>query len=302
MVGGDHVDGALPQAGNNGMYVLSGAQGRIDPGQRPLGEHLVLGERKVLGTGLAGDSDPFFLHLPDNFHASGGGHMADMDAGPRLLGQHGVPHHHNLLRDGRPPLQPELAGNAALVYRPAGHHRRILAVAQHGHLQLPGPDEHIPHQVGVVHVVSVVRQGDGPCLLKGLGVGGLLPQQPLGQGGDGIDPHSVGLSPPVQHIFHLLRAVHRRAGVGHAGHRGDAPPGGGGAAGEDVLLVGQPRVPEMDVHIHQPRGHRQSGGVDGAVSLHGHAPLQHADPAVFRQNVLEQHRPRHRMDHPSVFD
>ena len=175
-------------------------------------------------------------------------------------------------------------------------------MAQHGHLQLPGPDEHIPHQVGVVHVVSVVRQGDGPCLLKGLGVGGLLPQQPLGQGGDGIDPHSVGLSPPVQHIFHLLRAVHRRAGVGHAGHRGDAPPGGGGAAGEDVLLVGQPRVPEMDVHIHQSRGHRQSGGVDGAVSLHGHAPLQHADPAVFRQNVLEQHRPRHRMDHPSVFD
>ena len=104
-------------------------------------------------------------------------------------------------------------------------------MAQNGQLQLVGPDQHVAHQVGVVHVVSVVRQGDGPCRLQGLGVGGLLPPQAQGQGRHGIHSHAVGLSGPLSHIFHLFGAVYRRAGVGHTGHGGHAAPGGGLAAG-----------------------------------------------------------------------
>ena len=175
-------------------------------------------------------------------------------------------------------------------------------MAQHRHFQLPGPDEHIPHEVGVVYVAAVVGQGNRPCRLQGLGIGGFLPAQAQGQGGDGVYPHAVGRFRPVQHIFDLLGAVHRRAGVGHAGHGGDAPPGGGGAAGEDVLLISKPGVPQVDVHIHQPGGHHQPGGVDGPVGLAGQAVLHQSDPSVLQQHVLKLDVSRNRVDHPAVFN
>ena len=164
MVGGDDIDGAVLQSGQNALHVLTGAQGGIDPGHRALGEYLVLGEPEILGAGLTGQVDALLLHLADDVYAAGGGHVADVDVGPGLLGQHGIPHDHQLLGNSRSALQPQLAGYAALVHRPTLYHRGILAVAQHGHIQTAGPDQHVPHQIGVVHVAAVVRQGDGPRL------------------------------------------------------------------------------------------------------------------------------------------
>ena len=303
MVGGDGINGPVPQSGDDAVHVLPGAQGGIDPGQRPLGEHLILGEGEVLRAGLAGEGDPLLLfHLADDVHAPGGGDVADVDMGPGLLRQHGVPHDHDLLGDGGPALQPQLAGDAPLVHRPPGHHGGVLAVAQHRHIQLPGPDEHVPEQVGVVHVVAVIGQGGGSRLLQGLRVGGLLPQQALGHRRHREDVHPAALLGPAEHIAHLLRAVHRGAGVGHAGQGGDPAPGGGGAAGDDILLVGEAGVPQVYVHIHQARADHQPRGVHHLVRLPLQAPLQQGDPSVLDQNILQQDGVRHRMDHPSMFD
>ena len=56
------------------------------------------------------------------------------------------------------------------------------------------------------------------------------------------------------------------------------------------------------MHIHQPRGHHQPGGVDHLVGLTVQAALQQAHPAVLRQNVLKQDGPRDWVDHPPIFN
>ena len=55
VVGGDDVDCAVLQSGDDALHVLGGAQGRIDPGHGTLGEDLVLGEPGHIFKGGAGD-------------------------------------------------------------------------------------------------------------------------------------------------------------------------------------------------------------------------------------------------------
>ena len=92
VVGGDGVDGAVLQPGDDALDVLGGAQRRVHPGHGALGEHLVLGEGEVLGAGLTGEGDPPLLHPAHDIHRLGGGYVTDVHMGPGLLGQHGVPH------------------------------------------------------------------------------------------------------------------------------------------------------------------------------------------------------------------
>ena len=63
-------------------------------------------------------------------------------------------------------------------------------------------------------------------------------------------------------------------------------PGGGGAAGEDVLLIGEARVPQVDVRVYQPRADRKAPAVDALglrrVQLGGNG----GNHAVFNQYIL----------------
>ena len=237
MVGGDGVDGAVLESGDDGLHILLGPQGGIDAGYGALGEDLILGEGEVLGAGLTGDVDALLLELPDDVHTAGGGDVADVDGGPRLLGEHGVPHDHQLLGDGGAAREIQSPGDPPLVDGVIAHHIGILAVGEDGESQPFGADEGIPHQVGVLDGHTVVGEGHSARLLQGLAVGEGLPLLPHGDGADGPHPHPAGLSGPAEDVADLFGAVHGGLGVGHAGHGGDAPPGSGGGAGGDVLLV-----------------------------------------------------------------
>ena len=138
MVGGDGVDGAVLQPLDDGLHILLRAQGRVDPGHGPLLQDLVLGEGEVLGAGLAGDVDPLLLELPDDVHAARGGDVADVDRAAGLLGQHGVPHHHQLLGDGGAAGEAQGPGDPALVDGVVAHHVGVLAVGEDGEPLPPG--------------------------------------------------------------------------------------------------------------------------------------------------------------------
>ena len=56
------------------------------------------------------------------------------------------------------------------------------------------------------------------------------------------------------------------------------------------------------MHIHQPGGHHQPGGVDGPVSLTGQTVFQKPDPAVLQQHILKLDVSRYRVDHPAVLN
>ncbi len=114
-------------------------RGGIDPGRGPLRQDLVLCEGKILGAGLAGNGHPVLLHPAHDVHRLCRRDMADVDPGAGLLRQHGRAHHLQLLSDGGPSLQPELAGYAALVHRPALHHGGVLTVAEDRRLPAAWP-------------------------------------------------------------------------------------------------------------------------------------------------------------------
>ena len=302
MVGGDGVDGAILQSRNDALDVLGGAQRRVDPGQRPPGEDLILGEGEVLRAGLTGKGHPPLFHSPDDVHRFGSGHMADVDVGAGLLRQHGVPHDYDLLRDGRAPLHPQLAGDAPLIHRPVTHHGGVLTVAQDGQFHPLGVDQGVPHQVGVVHIASVVGQGGGPSLFQGVRVGKFLSPQAPGDCAHGVDMDSVGLGGLLTNILDLLRTVHHWVSVGHAGHGCNSTPGGGGRSGEDVLLIGQARVPEMDVQVHQSGTNHQSGGVDHLVSLRLNILLQLEHLPILDIQVQNGDSTIHRVHDPAVLN
>ena len=127
-----------------------------------------------------------------------------------------------------------------------------------------------------------------------------------------VDVNTIIGDPIVTHDGTTLIPISKVTfGFGSAGsdfkprNSSDSAPlcfGGGGGAGEDVLLVGEAGVPQVDVHVHQSRADHQPGGIDDLVGLDIQAPFQQRYLAVFHQQILDQDRVGDRVDHPSVFD
>ena len=109
MIGDNAVNGTVLYAGQHRRHIAAGTQRRIDPGHSPLLQDLALIERKILGAGFAGDLNALLLVLAYDVHGTASGDMADMHRRLGLLGQHGVPHDHDLFRNGR------TAGNTQLT-------------------------------------------------------------------------------------------------------------------------------------------------------------------------------------------
>ena len=217
-----------------------------------------------------------------------------------LLGQHGVPGHHQLLGDGGPAGQPQLPGDPALVHRVVLHHVRVLAVGEDGQLLPVGQDQAVPHQVGVLHRHPVVGQGHRPGLLQGLEVGELLPRLPHRHRPDGPDVDAAGLGRLLLDVVHPLRAVGGGPGIGHTGDGGKAPVGRRRRPGRDGLLVLKARLPQVHVHIHQPGAHHQAAGVNHLGVRLADVAADHRHPAVLQQDVHNAADAAHRVHQPPL--
>ena len=78
--------------------------------------------------------------------------------------------------------------------------------------------------------------------------------------------------------------------------------GGSGGAGQNILFIGETRVPQVDVHVHQSGADHQSAGGDDQVGVRLQPPVQQGDLAVLDEQVLQQDRSRDRVDHPAMLD
>lgn len=118
----------------------------------------------------------------------------------------------------------------------------------------------------------------------------------------GVDVHAVGLSSLVFDIADLLRSVHHRIGVGHAGHRSNAAVSGGGSTGKNVFFVGEAGVTQMYVHVHQTGAHHKTVRIDYLVSLLTNILFQLDHFSVFDIQVLDGYGAAYRVHDSSVFD
>ena len=87
-----------------------------------------------------------------------------------------------------------------------------------------------------------------------------------------------------QNIADGIGIINGGIGVGHAYHRGESAPGRCFTAGEDILLIGQARVPQMDMHIPQTGSQHQTVCLQDGVRL-GAGAVQFGDDAVFHIDI-----------------
>ena len=78
--------------------------------------------------------------------------------------------------------------------------------------------------------------------------------------------------------------------------------GSGGGSGKNIFFVGETRVPQVYVHVHQARADHKAGGVDDLVRLLPDVLLQLDDLPVFDIQVLHGDGAVHRVHHASMFD
>ena len=267
VIGSNDINGAVLQSGNDSLDILLGTQRGIDTGQRSLLQNGILSQSKILGTGLTGNGNALLLHPADNIHTLGSRDMADMYGRLSLLCQHGIPHNHQFLRNGRTAFQPQLTGYAALIDRTISNHVGILTVRQQRHSVAAGQNQSITHQIGIVNVVAVIRQRNGTRIFQALKISQFLSAKLLRNRTHRIDIDTAGPGRSLFYIGNLFRIIQYRGCICHTGQTGHTAAGSRHSACKDILLVSQTGIAQMNVHIHQPRRNDQPLGIDHLVGL-----------------------------------
>jgi hypothetical protein len=191
------------------------------------------------------------------------------------------------------------------VHHAAGGQLEDLLVGKEGLVEHPAVLEDPPHQLGVGDRGAVVAEGDRPGLDELADLGELLALAVLACAGD--DEHVAGIGPRgllMDELDRRLR-VDRRLGVGDAGDAREPAGQGGPGAGLDRLVFLAARLPEVDVHVDQPRRDDQPAGVDRLVDPADRLGAGAADGdhlAVADEHVVDPVDPLRRIDHPAAAD
>ena len=223
--------------------------------------------------------------------------VADVDVRVLVLGQGRVARDGDALGHRGDPLEPEAAGDGALVRHPPPREVAILLVQhqrQAGHLLVL---EGAAHHAGVGHRIAVVAEAGGP----GFGQLGLLGQLVAGlphrdRGVEAHTDHRVQVALVEQRRQHRGGVDHRnRVGHGHDGH--ETARCGGEGAGGDRLQVLTPGGAQVNMGVDETGQRQQAGAVDLLQARRGAA-----DHAVAHHQVAHLVDARRRVQHPGPAD
>ena len=263
VVGGDALDRAVAEAGDQRLAVGLGAQRRVHlEALRVEAADLLVGQAEVVRAGLGADLDPGRLGGGDRLDRLGGGEVLDVDAGVLVAGEGGVAGDHRRLRDAGDAGQPERGRDRALVHDAVAGEVGVLLVegdvAAAEALVLEGA----AHDAGAADRQAVVGEADRAGFAQFDHLGQLLAPHPLVT----VARKPTGTEAPA-------RACSRRAltsaavetggcGVGHREDAAVAAGGGGAGAGLDVLLVLLAGGAQVDVGVEEGGEGVQALGLD----------------------------------------
>ncbi len=293
VVGADDVDRAVGQGGPEGLDIGVRAQRRVDLVDGVVAAGELIREPEVVRGDLGRDVDAAGLGPADNLHGPGRGDVADVQAGPDVLGQQHVPGDDALFGDGRPAGQAEDGGDLALVHLGAGSEPGFLRVLGHDAVERLDVFERAAHQHRIVDADAVV--GEHPHVGAGVGhgaeLGELLPREADGDCSHRADVHPAGGPAKGEDLLHDAGGVRHRGAVGHGVHGRVAAQGGGAGAGFDGFGVFAARFAQVGVDVHHARERDEARGVDyccvphpGAVGVQ--LTAAGGDHAVPDQEVL----------------
>ena len=119
MIGGDDFQGAVLEAGDNGLHVLLGAQRRGHLVVAVEVAQALVGEGEMMRRGFAADLDAASAGLANQFDTARGGDVQDAQPAAGQLGQGDIPVDHDLLGRGRHASQSQPHALKSLMHNAA---------------------------------------------------------------------------------------------------------------------------------------------------------------------------------------
>ena len=248
VVGGDDVDCTVLQALDDGVTVRLRSQRRVHLRHRALLQHGVLGQREMMRRCLGRHVRAHLLRQAHQLHGVRRADVLDVHPRARVQRQHAVARHQHVLGQCRSAAQAQLFGYFSLVHTGSLDKGLVFLMKGQRYVQPLGLFHGSLGQFLIHQRDAVVGKSRGP-------VGGKL-----------LHVHQLAaLHAAAEHVAERLRVVHGRLRVRHAHHAGEPACRGRRGAAFDVLLVREPRVAEVHVHVHQPRSHHAALRLDDAL-------------------------------------
>ena len=195
MIGGDAVDGAFEQGGDDGLAIGFRAQWRVHLGVGVEVADGCVGEREVMWRGLAGDVQAIGLGLADGSEGFSGRDMLHVQVRAEAVVLEEFAHEMNVALDDRRlgvvgiAAQAEAEGDRAGVHDGAVREARVFGVLADGQVEVRGAAQRSLHHVGLEDGLAVVgeaeRAGPGEGFKVGEGLAEPSPawQRPSRRGG-----------------------------------------------------------------------------------------------------------------------
>ena len=291
------VDDAVGQRRADRHAVGLRAQRRVHLGVGVVAVHRLVGELPVVRAGLGGDGDALGLGHADQLHGAGAGDMQEMHAPAGERGDLDVAGHHRALRRAGSAGQPHAGGGQPFVHGAAGGQARILGMDQDGQLELQRVFQAAAHHHGVGDRLAVVRKRHRSALAELAELGELLPFLAQGDRAHRPQPGEPDAARLADQEFHVGTAVGDRPRVGHRADAGEPGRDRGGQPALQVLLVLEPRFPQVHVQVDQAGRHHLPGAVDGAVGRRSGVGADGGDHPVADEQVADAVDAVLRVDH-----
>lgn len=250
VVGGDHVEGAIQQAFQQGFVVGLRPQGRVHFVVGVEVTDVLVGEEEVVGRDLGGDFHVAARFPPaDRFHAHFRGDVLDVDMGAGGVGEADVAVDDDLLGAGGGAGDAELVGGRAVVEGAGAGELRHLAVGGEEHAELRGVLHGAVEQGGVGGGVAVVGEHFHPGGAHAVDARHFLALAAFRDAAGGEDGDAGVAAAGFEHGGDGGTGIEGGGGVGHHHQAGDAAVDRGLGAGGDVFLVLTAGLAEMDVGV-----------------------------------------------------
>ena len=256
----------------------------------------------MMGADLRAHLQPLLFGPADHLHAVLCGAMAQMQPGSRFLCQQNIPGHDHILHRIDDALQAQSLRFFICIHHTVIHQMDVLTVGQHRKIQFRGNLHSLPVNLGIHHRFSIFTDGRNPGFRHTPDIGYRLSL--LFHGHSTHLKHMNGrhLSRFIFHIPHFIRCIDHRLRVGHGQHSGVAASGSCFGAGLYIFFIGQSRIPEMHMQVHQPRHHKTSGGIHHPgillLQIFSHFP----DHTICHKDVTDLIPVRSRIQHSSILN
>ncbi len=257
MVGGDHVDRAVGDAFQQRVPVGGVPQRRVHL-EPPVLLQVGVGQKQVVGRGLAGHVHALGLRPADQRHALLRGYVAYVVGAAGLPGQPQVALDRPpfaLRADARVAVGP---GVGAVVDVPAPQQGIVLAVRRDQFAQRFRLAHRRAHHVRALHAAPVVGEGDDVRRQR-VHVGKLAPGLVHGDRAVGIHADAGVPGDDVQLDAEVFGAVRHGVQIRHRAHGGITAAGGRQRAGADGFLIRKTRLAQVHVNICETGQYGQTG-------------------------------------------